>query len=184
MQQSIHKLLISALFASLLAACGTTPTTDAGVPVESRTVGSTTPGTNTAGTTTGNVAGTATGAQGNRLRDPNSILSKRSVYFEFDSYAVADSYKALIDAHARYLQGDKTGQMTIQGNTDERGSREYNIALGQRRADAVKKMMLLLGATDSQIETVSFGKEKPRNAGHDEGAWTENRRDDFVYRGE
>ena len=184
MNQTVPKLLISALFASLLAACGTTPTTDAGAPVESRTVGATTPGANTAGTTAGNVAGTATGAQGNRLRDPNSILSKRNVYFEFDSYAVTDNYKALIDAHARYLQGDKSGRMTIQGNTDERGSREYNIALGQRRADAVKKMMMLMGATDAQIETVSFGKEKPRNAGHDEGSWTENRRDDLVYRGE
>ena len=183
MQQTVHRLLISALFASLLAACGTTPTTDSSVPVESRNVGATTPGTATSGTSTGNVAGTATGT-GNPLRDPNSILSKRSVYFEFDSYAVSDNYKALIDAHARYLQGDKSGRMTIQGNTDERGSREYNIALGQRRADAVKKMMLLMGATDAQIETVSFGAEKPRNAGHDEGSWTENRRDDFVYRGE
>ena len=184
MQQTVHRLLISALFASLLAACGTTPTTDSGAPVESRNVGATTPGAATSGTSTGNVAGTATGAQGNQLHDPNSILSKRSVYFEFDSYAVSDSYKALIEAHARYLQGDKSGRMTIQGNTAERGSREYNIALGQRRADAVKKMMLLMGATDAQIETVSFGAEKPHNAGHDESAWTENRRDDFVYRGE
>src|ERR1700675_4375551 len=182
MQYSVQKLLISALFVSLLAACGTTPTTDSGAPVEDRNVGSGTSGAATSGSTTGNVAGTA--SQANRLRDPNSILSKRSVYFDFDSYAVKDDYKPLIDAHARYLQGDKGGRMTIQGNTDERGSREYNIALGQRRADAVKKMMMLLGATDSQIETVSFGKEKPRNSGHDEGAWTENRRDDFVYRGE
>ena len=184
MQQTVHMLLMSALFASLLAACSTTPTPDSGAPVEDRNVGAGTSGAATSGTTTGNVAGTATGSQSNRLRDPNSILSKRSVYFEFDSYAVRDDYKPLIDAHAHYLQGDKGGRMTIQGNTDERGSREYNIALGQRRADAVKKMMMLLGATDSQIETVSFGKEKPRNAGHDEGSWTENRRDDFVYRGE
>jgi peptidoglycan-associated lipoprotein len=184
MQQTFHKLLMSALFASLLAACGTTPTPDTGAPVEDRNVGAGTSGAATSGTTTGSVAGTATGSESNRLRDPNSILSKRSVYFEFDSYAVRDDYKPLIDAHARYLQGDKNGRMTIQGNTDERGSREYNIALGQRRADAVKKMMMLLGATDSQIETVSFGKEKPRNPGHDEGSWTENRRDDFVYRGE
>ena len=175
---------LSAARASLLAAGGTTTTTDSGAPVESRTVGSTAPGANTAGASGTNIAGNAAGAQGNRLRDPSSILSKRSVYFDFDSYAVSDTYKAMIDAHARYLQGDKGGRMTIQGNTDERGSREYNIALGQRRADAVKKMMMLMGATDSQIETVSFGKEKPHNAGHDEGAWTENRRDDFVYRGE
>jgi peptidoglycan-associated lipoprotein len=184
MQYSVQNLLISALFASLLAACSTTPTPDSGAPVEDRNVGSATPGAATSGTTTGNVSGTASGSQSNRLRDPNSILSKRNVYFDFDSYAVKDDFKPLIDAHARYLQGDKGARMTIQGNTDERGSREYNIALGQRRADAVKKMMMLLGATDSQIETVSFGKEKPRNSGHDEGAWTENRRDDFVYRGE
>jgi peptidoglycan-associated lipoprotein len=74
--------------------------------------------------------------------------------------------------------------MTIQGNTDERGSREYNIALGQRRADSVKRMMTLLGAQDAQIETVSFGEERPRNAGHDEAAWAENRRADILYAGE
>ena len=74
--------------------------------------------------------------------------------------------------------------MTIQGHTDERGSREYNIALGQRRADALKKLMVLYGATEIQIETVSFGKEKPRNQGHDESAWAENRRDDILYSGE
>ena len=184
MQYSVQKLLISALFASLLAACSTTPTTDSGAPVEDRNVGAGTSGAATSGTTTGNVAGTASGSQSNRLRDPNSILSKRSVYFEFDSYAVKDDFKPLIDAHARYLQGDKGGRMTIQGNTDERASREYNIALGQRRADAVKKMMMLLGATDSQIETVSFGKEKPRREGHDEASWAENRRVDIVYFGE
>ena len=74
--------------------------------------------------------------------------------------------------------------MTIQGNTDERGSREYNIALGQKRADSVKRMMMLMGAQESQIETVSFGKEKPKNPGHDEASWAENRRDDVLYAGE
>ena len=112
------------------------------------------------------------------------MLSKRSVYFEYDSYAVKDEYKPLIEAHAKYLQTNRTARMAIQGNADERGSREYNIALGQRRADTVKRMMLLLGATDTQIETVSFGKEKPKNMGHDEAAWAENRRDDVVYAGE
>src|SRR6202795_4553552 len=183
MQYSVQKLLISALFASLLAACSTTPTTDSAAPVEDRNVGSGTSGAATSGSTTGNVAGTATGSQANRLRDPNSPLSKRSIYFDFDSYAVKDDYKPLIDAHARYLQGERNGRMTIQGTTDERGSREYNIALGQRRADAVKKMMLLLGATEAQIETVSFGKEKPRRDGHDEASWAENRRDEIVFVG-
>jgi peptidoglycan-associated lipoprotein len=186
MQQKIHRLLVSALFATLLVACSSTPTTDTAAPVESRSVETTTPsGASTTGTASGGVSGTAgAGSRASQLHDPNSILSKRSVYFDFDSYAVGDNYKALIEAHARYLQGDRNAHMTIQGNTDERGSREYNIALGQRRADAVKKMMMLMGATDAQIDTVSFGAEKPKNPGHDESSWTENRRDDFVYRGE
>jgi peptidoglycan-associated lipoprotein len=180
----MQRLILTAVFTMVLAACSSTPTKEGGAPVEERTAPGT-PDATTSGTTGGNVAGTATRpGQGNPLRDPNSPLSKRSVYFDYDSYAVRDDYKPLIEAHGRYLQGARTGKMIIQGNTDERGSREYNIALGQRRADAVKKMMILFGATDSQIETVSFGKEKPKNAGHDEAAWTENRRDDFVYQGE
>jgi peptidoglycan-associated lipoprotein len=185
MHRSILTAVFTAVFTMVLAACSGTPTKEGGAPVEERTTESGTPGAATSGTPGGNVAGTATRpGQGNPLRDPNSPLSKRSVYFDFDSYAVRDEYKPLIEAHGRYLQGNRPGKLTIQGNTDERGSREYNIALGQRRADAVKKMMMLFGATDSQIDTVSFGSEKPKNGGHDEGAWTENRRDDFVYQGE
>ena len=181
----MQRLIIAAIVAIVLAACSSTPTKEGGAPVEERTPSTGTTGAATSGTTGSDIAGTATRpGQMNPLRDPGSVLSKRSVYFEFDSYAVRDEYKPLIEAHGRYLQGARSGHMTIQGNTDERGSREYNIALGQRRADAVKKMLLLLGATDSQIDTVSFGKEKPRNAGHDEASWTENRRDDVVYQGE
>jgi peptidoglycan-associated lipoprotein len=169
--------------AALLAGCATPPEKTA--PVDEQTVTATTPGngTATAGTTGSGVTGTVTGL-GNPLRDPRSPLSKRSVYFDFDSYTVKDEYKPLIEAHAKYLQATRSARMTIQGNCDERGSREYNIALGQRRADTVKRMMQLYGATDAQIETVSFGKEKPKNAGHDEAAWAENRRDDMVYAGE
>jgi peptidoglycan-associated lipoprotein len=175
-------LWAAAALAALLAGCATpTPEKPAG---EERAVPAVTPGTgaSTTGTTGGGVTGTAT--QGNPLRDPRSVLSKRSVYFEYDSYVVKDEYKPLIEAHAKYLQATRPARMTIQGNCDERGSREYNIALGQRRADTVKRMMQLYGATDAQIETVSFGKEKPKNPGHDEAAWTENRRDDMVYAGE
>ena len=121
---------------------------------------------------------------GNPLKDPNNILSKRSVYYDYDSSVVKDEYKPLVTAHARYLTQNKSARMTIQGNTDERGSREYNIALGQRRADSAKQMMLLLGAQEAQIETVSFGEEKPRAQGHDEAAFSENRRGDIVYQGE
>ncbi|TMG87589.1 MAG: peptidoglycan-associated lipoprotein Pal [Betaproteobacteria bacterium] len=178
-----HALWAGVALAALLAGCATNPSPDK-VAVEERTVtpGGAGAGAATAGTTGSGVTGTVAG--GNPLRDPRNILSKRSVYFEFDSYAVKDEYKPLVDAHGKYLQTNRPARMTIQGNCDERGSREYNIALGQRRADAVKRMMQLYGATDTQIETVSFGKEKPRNQGHDEGAWAENRRDDFVYAGE
>jgi peptidoglycan-associated lipoprotein len=97
---------------------------------------------------------------------------------------IKDEYKAMIEAHAKYLQANKAARATLQGHTDERGTREYNIALGQKRADAVKKLMILLGASEIQIETVSFGKEKPRREGHDEASWAENRRVDILHAGE
>lgn len=118
------------------------------------------------------------------LKDPANILSRRSIYFDYDSNAVKEEFKPVISAHARHLSTNRATRVTIQGNTDERGSREYNLALGQRRADAVKQMMTLLGASSEQIETVSFGEEKPRAQGSNEQAWTENRRADIVYPGE
>jgi len=120
----------------------------------------------------------------NPLRDPNNVLSKRSVFFDYDKYDVKDEYKALIQAHAQYLRGNPAAKMLIQGNTDERGSREYNLALGQRRADAMKKMLLLLGAKEAQIESVSLGEEKPRAQGSTEEAYAQNRRGDILYAGE
>ena len=118
------------------------------------------------------------------LTDPNNILSKRSVYFDFDSFAIKDEYKSLVDAHARFLASNGKMKMLIQGNTDERGSREYNLALGQKRAEAVKRNLTLLGAREAQIEAVSLGEEKPKNVGHDEAAWADNRRADMLYSGE
>jgi peptidoglycan-associated lipoprotein len=182
----MRKVLLVAFIAAALVGCSTTPTTEA--PVEDRGAAGAAAGTGaqTGGAAGGGVSGSAvgSGARGNPLRDPGSILSKRSIYFDFDSFVVKDEYRPLVEAHARYLQQNRTARMTIQGNTDERGSREYNIALGQKRADAVKRMMLLLGATDGQIESVSFGEERPKNSGHDEPAWAENRRDDILYAGE
>jgi peptidoglycan-associated lipoprotein len=181
----MNKTLIALLAALALAACSTTPKQEGGAPVDERNPGATTPGAATSGAATGSVAGSANqGAGQNPLKDPSSILSKRSVYFDFDAYAIKDDYKSMLEAHARYLQANRNARMTVEGNTDERGSREYNIALGQRRADAAKRMMLLSGATEAQIDTVSFGKEKPKNPGHDESAWAENRRDDLAYRGD
>lgn len=179
----MRNALFVTLIAVVLAACQSTPTTDNAAPVEDKSATASQSGASTSGTSGSGVSGSSmTG--GNPLRDPNNILSKRSVYFDFDSYVVRDEFKPLVEAHARYLQSNRNARMTIQGNADERGSHEYNLALGQRRADAVKRMMTLIGATDGQVETVSFGKEKPRNQGHDEVAWAENRRDDMVYAGE
>ena len=121
---------------------------------------------------------------GNPLTDPGNILSKRSVFFDYDSTVIKDEFKPLVTAHAQYLTKNRSAKIVIQGNTDERGSREYNIALGQRRADSVKQMMMLLGAQEAQIESVSLGEEKPRATGKDEAAFSENRRDDIVYAGE
>ncbi|MDQ3185210.1 MAG: peptidoglycan-associated lipoprotein Pal [Pseudomonadota bacterium] len=120
----------------------------------------------------------------NPLTDPGNILSKRSVYFDFDSYVVKDEHRSLVQAHAQYLRDNSNAKVLLQGNTDDRGSREYNLALGQRRADAVKHAMTLSGARESQIESVSLGEEKPRGTGHDESSWAENRRADIRYQGE
>lgn len=115
------------------------------------------------------------------LKDPNGVLAKRSVYFDYDMYTVKDDYKGVVQNHAKFLGGNKQYKVIIQGNTDERGGSEYNLALGQKRAEAVRKAMGALGVPDSQMEAVSFGKEKPKALGSDEAAWAENRRADIVY---
>ena len=121
---------------------------------------------------------------GSPLRDPKNILSKRSIFFDYDSNLVKDEYKPVVAAHARYLQQNGGTKMRVEGNADDRGSREYNLALGQRRADAVKQMMQILGARADQVETVSFGEEKPRCNEAAESCWSQNRRGDIVYQGE
>jgi peptidoglycan-associated lipoprotein len=169
----------------LLAGCSSTPK-DEGAKVEDRTPQTTPPPSTT---TQAPPSDRTTGVQppsvsGDPLKDPSNILSRRSVYFDYDSNAVKEEFKPLVTAHAGYMTKNQQRRMTIQGNTDERGSREYNLALGQRRADAVKQMMTLLGAPSAQIETVSFGEEKPRAQGNSEQAYSENRRADIVYQGE
>jgi len=116
------------------------------------------------------------------FNDPASPLYKKSVYFDFDSFVVKSEFQPVIEAHGKYLASTKNRRVVIEGNTDERGGREYNLALGQKRAEAVKQRLMLLGATDSQIETVSLGKEKPRAMGSTEEAWAQNRRADIVYK--
>ncbi len=176
----MKKLMLSALLLSFLAACASTPTKEKAA-VEDKSVPA------TAAEAPAPAQAQAAVSQEvavNPLTDPNNILSKRSVYYDFDSSAVKDEYKPMIEAHAKYLIAHPDAKVTLQGNTDERGSREYNLALGQRRADSVKQFMTVLGVPGKQIETVSFGEEKPKATCHDESCWKQNRRTDIVYQGE
>ena len=109
------------------------------------------------------------------------LYRERQVYFAFDDARVISKYDALLDAHAAFLSRNPAVKVTVEGNTDERGSAEYNLALGQRRADAVSKALVLRGANAAQLDTRSWGKEKPVASGHDEESWTRNRRADLVY---
>jgi peptidoglycan-associated lipoprotein len=115
------------------------------------------------------------------LRDPNNILSKRSIYFDYDKDVVKAEYKDLVAAHAKYVASHPKAKMTLTGNTDDRGSREYNVSLGQKRSVSVKKSMNVLGAQDVQIETVSFGEERADTNCKDNGCYGKDRRVDISY---
>lgn len=119
-----------------------------------------------------------------KLKDPNSPLSKRVIHFDYDSSAIRDEFRALLEAHAEFLKSNPASKVILQGHADERGSREYNLALGQRRAESVYKAFALLGVGESQMEAVSLGEEKPVAEGHDEAAWQQNRRTEILYQGE
>lgn len=181
--EPVRKLMIVIACAATLAGCSSPVKLDEPAPVDDR--GSSAPssmqgaGAN-AGASSRQVAQVDAGAR-DPLNDPSSPLAKRSIYFDFDSYTVRDEYRGTIEAHARYLAANKGRNVIVQGNTDDRGSREYNLALGQKRAEAVRRALAALGVPDSQVEAVSLGEEKPRAAGNDEASWAENRRADIVY---
>jgi peptidoglycan-associated lipoprotein len=182
----MKQIAICLLVAAVAAGCASKDSKDTSVADISKggTAGSSS-GSSGAATAQGNrggISGTAT-ASDDDLRT-NPALAKRSVYFDYDSNAVKDEYRALVQAHSRYLTSKRDSRIRIEGNADERGSREYNLALGQRRAEAVKRVMTVLGVADGSIETVSYGEEKPKATGHDEAAWAENRRADIRYAGE
>ncbi len=175
----MKKIVPSMILLSLLAACASEQSRETGksAPIVEK---SQTPDSGSAKTS----AIQSGSLSSNPLNDPQSILFKRSVYYDFGSDAVKDEYKPMIKAHSEYLIAHPSAKVQIQGNCDERGSREYNLALGQRRADSVKQLMESAGVPASQISTISFGSEKPKALGHDEEAWAQNRRTDIVYQSE
>jgi peptidoglycan-associated lipoprotein len=178
------KLLLAGLTAALLSACGSNvkleDTQQTAAPVESRTTDGQSGGADASGAGSRGVQQVTLGDK-DPLNDPASPLARRSIYFDFDSFAIRDEYRGTIDAHARYLTSTQGRRVLIQGNTDERGSREYNLALGQKRAEAVRRALGALGVPESQMEAVSLGEERPRATGSDEASWAENRRADLVY---
>lgn len=173
----MKKLLAPAVFCLgiILSACSSTGTVEEGTgSVEDRNVGAVTTVTPTSPRSAALAA----------LRDPNSPLSKRSIYFDFDSYIVKPEFQSLVQAHGRFLAQNPDFKVLIQGNADERGSREYNLALGQKRAEAVKNALLTFGAREDQVEAVSLGEEKPICTDRTEECYAQNRRADILYSGE
>jgi peptidoglycan-associated lipoprotein len=171
----MKKLSMSVLLISLLAACASDkPAEVVSAPAAPAEAPAVTP----VAEAPKEVAPVSTDA----LDDANSILAKRSAFFDFDKSVIKSADKPMVQAHAQYLGGHADRKVVVEGNCDERGSSEYNLALGNRRATAVKKMLVVSGAKAGQISTVSFGEEKPRETGHNEAAWSQNRRADIAYK--
>jgi peptidoglycan-associated lipoprotein len=180
------KLLGSLLLAMALSACKSTPMVDKPAAVEDKSpsAAAAAPAAPAADSGADTSGVQAAAVSGNPLTDPNNILSKRAVYFDFDKDTVREEFRPLIEAHAKYLAEHGSAKVILQGNADERGTREYNLSLGQRRSVSVKKSLNLLSAQDKQIETVSYGEEKATPNCKDEACHQLNRRVDIVYEGE
>lgn len=176
-QRTVAALLLTAL----LAGCSSGVKLN-DVPVEDRSATATTAtsGVNPGNTAQSNVAGVNLDQSVANAQGPIGVA--RVVYFDFDSYVVKPEFQSVVEAHARFLKANANRKVVIEGHTDERGGREYNLALGQRRAEAVQRSLTLLGVSAAQVESVSFGKEKPANPGHDEEAMAQNRRAEISYR--
>lgn len=178
----IKRLLMALAMTAVLAGCGSNVKLD-DVPVENRSGTTVTPG----GTGAGTGSSTQTGVTPVTI-DPNTGAApgpagvERVIYFDYDSYVIKPEFQSLVESHARFLKANGTRKISIEGHTDERGGREYNLALGQRRSEAVRRALGLLGVADGQVEAVSFGKEKPADNGSGEASWAKNRRAEIAYR--
>lgn len=181
-----HKILLLLIFGFLISACETTPEKDQAPEVVDKTGSAALTDDGSGDADAGSEAQTF-GAEGDQatdlqqLEDPDSLLSVRIIYFDYDSSSVLSQFEEIIKAHAGFLQANPGLVTTLEGHADERGSREYNLALGERRALAVKQQLVVLGVAPDQVRSVSYGEERPADPGHDEQAWSLNRRVEFVY---
>ena len=179
MRKGLNSLLLLIFSIAFLAACeGTTGTTKDDSSV-SGSSGSSSSSSDSATTT---ATGSGSSWAGHPLDDPSSLLAKRVVYFDFDESVILDADRPILEAHSQYLSQNPGAAVTLEGHTDERGTREYNLALGERRALSVRQFMSLLGASGQQLRTVSYGEERPAASGHNEEAWAQNRRVEIIYR--
>ncbi|MFY3382781.1 peptidoglycan-associated lipoprotein Pal [Paracidovorax sp. MALMAid1276] len=179
----IKRFTLALTVVALMAGCSSGVKLD-DVPVEDKgatsTMGGTNPGANTGDAGQSGVAGVNLGQAGRDGAGPVGVA--RIVYFDYDSYVIKSEFQSLIEAHARFIKANQGRKVMIEGHTDERGGREYNLALGQKRAEAVRRSLGLLGVPDSQVEAVSFGKEKPAAQGGTEDVHAQNRRAELSYR--
>jgi peptidoglycan-associated lipoprotein len=175
----IKRVLLALAIAAAVVGCSSVKLDD--VPVEDKSASAVTgqPG-GPGGGTQSSVAPVAADSAATTATGPANVA--RIIYFDYDSYVIKPQFQALLDGHARFLKANNGRRVSIEGHTDERGGREYNLALGQRRSEAVRRALGLLGVADTQIEAVSFGKEKPVAPGSDEASWAQNRRAEIVYR--
>lgn len=178
----IQRFSLALIAAALVAGCSSGVKLDQ-APVEERNASAATATTDTgngSATSQSAVAGVDLSANANKNAGPAGV--ERIVYFDYDSYTVKPQFQAQLDAHARFLKANSARKVSLEGHTDERGGREYNLALGQKRAEAVRRALTLLGVSDNQLEAVSFGKEKPAAMGSDEASLAQNRRVEISYR--
>jgi peptidoglycan-associated lipoprotein len=173
----LKRMFLILAVAVAMAGCSSVKLDD--VPVEDKSASSV-PAPSGPGSGQSSVAPVVTDSAAGSVGGPANVA--RIIYFDYDSYVIKPEFQSLIEAHSRFLKGNSGRRISIEGHTDERGGREYNLALGQRRSEAVRRALGLLGVPDTQVEAVSFGKEKPASPGSDEAAWAQNRRAEIVYR--
>ena len=179
MRKGLKSLILLIVSVSFLSACaGTTDTTKD----DSMVSGSGSDTSSSSGSATTSATGSGAAWSGHALDDPDSLLAKRTVFFAFDESVILDEDRPILEAHAEYLSQNPGAAVTLEGHTDERGTREYNLALGEQRAISVRQFMSLLGASGQQLRTVSYGEERPAALGHNEEAWAQNRRVEIIYR--